>query len=72
MTSTLPTSATSFSQHNVDQGLPTFKDGDDIVRWWASVFETGRCSKALSHSPHCSYRSEQRTSVFSTVSQNAP
>lgn len=26
-------------QYSVDQTLPTFKKGDDVVRWWASVFE---------------------------------
>ncbi|GAA6081357.1 uncharacterized protein LOC116222886 [Tachysurus ichikawai] len=28
--------------YSVDQALPTFTDGDDIVSWWASVFETGK------------------------------
>ncbi|GAA6098724.1 uncharacterized protein LOC116222886, partial [Tachysurus ichikawai] len=28
--------------YSVDQELPTFTDGDDIVSWWASVFETGK------------------------------
>ncbi|XP_051512226.1 uncharacterized protein LOC127416743 [Myxocyprinus asiaticus] len=29
-------------QYSVDQTLPTFKEGDDVVTWWVSVFETGK------------------------------
>ena len=28
-------------QYNVDQSLPSFQDGDDVVRWWACVDDTG-------------------------------
>ena len=29
-------------QYNVDQSLPSFQDGDDVVRWWACVDYTGK------------------------------
>lgn len=29
-------------QYNVDQSLPSFQDGDDVVRWWACVDDTGK------------------------------
>ncbi|XP_055031854.2 uncharacterized protein [Misgurnus anguillicaudatus] len=29
-------------QYGVDQSLPTFREGDDAVSWWAAVFEKGR------------------------------
>ncbi|XP_051545988.1 uncharacterized protein LOC127436096 [Myxocyprinus asiaticus] len=29
-------------QYSVDQTLPTFKEGDEAVTWWVSVFETGK------------------------------
>ncbi|KAJ8346615.1 hypothetical protein SKAU_G00280160 [Synaphobranchus kaupii] len=29
-------------QYSVDHTLPTFKEGDDVVRLWSSVFETGK------------------------------
>ncbi|KAK9541956.1 hypothetical protein VZT92_001966 [Zoarces viviparus] len=29
-------------QYNVDQTLPTFKEGEDVVKWWSSVFSSGK------------------------------
>lgn len=29
-------------QYNLDQSLPSFQDGDDVVRWWACVDDTGK------------------------------
>lgn len=27
---------------NVDQALPSFQNGEDVVKWWAVVFNTGK------------------------------
>ena len=29
-------------RYNVDQTLPSYQDGEDVVKWWASVFDTGK------------------------------
>lgn len=29
-------------RYNVDQALPSFEEGGDVVQWWACVFKTGK------------------------------
>ncbi|KAI9547193.1 hypothetical protein NQZ68_020014 [Dissostichus eleginoides] len=42
-------------QYSVNQTLPTFREGDDVVSWWASVFEMGKISRPVSRCKSCHF-----------------